>query len=82
MFTEIDRIGICKNSDFIETDDLLEFKIISCLNVDICMTLGCPGIGSLGCVHSLAGCLLIENAVQNEFRRLKTLYNDDECCHF
>jgi len=82
MFTEIDRIGTWKNSGFNETDDLLEFKVTSCINVELCNAFGCPEIGGLGCIHDLAGYPLIEDAVQSEFRRPCTIYNGDNCCHF
>jgi hypothetical protein len=82
MFTEIDRIGTWKNSGFHETKDLLEFQVTSCINVELCKAFGCPEIGGLGCVHDLAGYPLIEEAVQSDFRRLKTIDNGDDYCHF
>lgn len=82
MFTEIDRIGTWKNSGFSETNDLLEFKVTSCINVELCKAFGCPEIGGLGCVHDLAGYPLIEEAVQSEFRRQTTIENGDDYCHF
>ena len=82
MFTEIDRIGTWKNSGFRETNDLLEFKVTSCINVELFNAIGCPEIASLGCVHDLAGYPLLEEAVQSEFRRPCTIANGDDCCHF
>ena len=35
MFVDIDRIGTWKNSGFKETDDLLEFKVTSCTNIEL-----------------------------------------------
>ena len=82
MFTEIDRIGTWKNNGFHETKDLLEFKVTSCINVELFEAIGCPEIGSLGCDHDLAGYPLIEDATNSEFRRPCTLAKGGECCHF
>jgi len=82
MFTEIDRLGTWKNSGFRDTENLLEFKVTSCINVDFCNTVGCPEIGTLGCDHDLAGYPLIEDATQSEFRRPCAIAKGDECCHF
>jgi hypothetical protein len=82
MFTEIDRKGTWKNSGFNETNDLLEFKVTSCLNVDFYNAIGCPDVAKLGCDHDLAGYPLIERATQSEFRRPCTLAKEGEYCHF
>jgi hypothetical protein len=82
MFTEIDRIGTWKNSGFKETDDLLEFKVTSCANIELFEAIGCPEIGTLGCDHDLAGYPLIEEAVNCEFRRPCTLAKEGDFCHF
>ncbi|MGQ8337040.1 L-2-amino-thiazoline-4-carboxylic acid hydrolase [Sunxiuqinia sp. A32] len=82
MFTEIDRIGTWKNSGFHETDDLLEFKVTSCMNMELFEEIGCPEIGTLGCDHDLAGFPLIEDVVNCEFRRPCTLAKGGDCCHF
>lgn len=82
MFTEIDRIGTWKNSGFHETEDLLEFKVTSCINVELFNAIGCPEIGTLGCDHDLAGYPLIEEATQSEFRRPCTIAKGGDCCHF
>ncbi|NOU59683.1 L-2-amino-thiazoline-4-carboxylic acid hydrolase [Marinifilum caeruleilacunae] len=82
MFTEIDRVGSWKNSGFNETDDLLEFKVISCLNIELFEGIECPELNTLGCEHDLAGYPLIEQAVQCEFRRSCTLAKGGEYCHF
>ncbi len=82
MFTEIDRVGTWKNSGFHETDDLLEFKVTSCLNIELFEGIDCPELGTLGCDHDLAGFPLIEDAVKCEFRRPCTLAKGGDCCHF
>ena len=82
MFVEIDRIGTWKNSGFKETDDLLEFKVTSCTNIELFEAIGCPEIGTLGCDHDLAGYPLIEDATNSEFRRPCTLAKGGDCCHF
>ncbi len=82
MFTEIDRIGTWKNSGFNETEDLLEFKVTSCINVELFNAIDCPEIGTLGCDHDLAGYPLIEEATQSEFRRPCTLAKGGDYCHF
>jgi hypothetical protein len=82
MFTEIDRIGTWKNSGFNETDDLLDFKVTSCINVDFYSAIGCPEVARLACEHDLAGYPLIEEAVQSEFRRPCTLATGYDYCHF
>ena len=82
MFTEIDRIGTWKNSGFHETEDLLEFKVNSCANIELFEAIECPELNTLGCDHDLAGYPLIENAVQCEFRRPCTLAKGGDCCHF
>ena len=74
MFSEIDRIGTWKNSGFNETEDLLEFKVTSCVNVELFEAIACPELGTLGCDHDLAGYPLIEEAVQCEFRRTCTIF--------
>ena len=82
MFTEIDRIGIWKNSVITETSVLLEVKITSCIIIDFFNAVGCPEISILGCEHFLTGYPLIEEATQSEFYRSGTLLNGDDCCHF
>lgn len=82
MFTEIDRIGTWKNSGFRETEDLLEFKVTSCINVELFEAIGCPEIGTLGCDHDLAGYPLIEEATKSEFLRPCTLAKGGDSCHF
>jgi len=82
MFTEIDRIGTWKNSGFKESENLLEFKVTSCINVELFEAIGCPEINTLGCDHDLAGYPLIEDATNSEFRRPCTLAKGGDCCHF
>ncbi len=83
LFTEINRIGTWKNSVFKESEDLLEIKVTSCINVDLFKAIGCPEITTLGCEHDLAGYPLIEEATNSEFRRPCTLAKDGgDCCHF
>lgn len=82
MFTEVDRIGTWKNTGFHETNDLLEFKVTTCINVDLFEAIECPELNTLGCDHDLAGYPLIEEAVQCDFRRSCTLAKGGDCCHF
>ncbi len=82
MFEEIDRTGVWKNDGFIETNDLLEFKVTTCANIEIFEALGCPELSTFGCDHDLAGYPLIEDKVQCEFRRHCTLAKGGDCCHF
>jgi len=82
LFTEINRTGTWKNSGFNETEDLLEFKVTSCANVELFEAIGCPELNTIGCDHDLAGYPLIENAVQCEFRRTCTIAKGGEYCHF
>ena len=82
MFTEIDRLGTWKNSGFQETDDLLEFKVTTCLNIELFEAISCPELNMLGCEHDLAGYPLIEEATHSEFRRPCTLAKGGDCCHF
>ncbi len=82
MFTEIDRVGTWNNSGFSETEDLLEFKVTSCANVELFEAIDCPELNTLGCDHDLAGYPLIEEAVQCDFRRPCTLAKGGDCCHF
>lgn len=82
MFTEIDRIGTWKNSGFNETEDLLELKVTSCINVDLFNAIGCSELIAMGCDHDLAGYPLIEEATNSEFRRPCTLAKGGEYCHF
>ncbi len=82
MFAEMDRVGTWKNSGFHETKDLLDFKVTSCINVELFEAIGCPEIGTLGCDHDLAGYPLIAEATNSEFRRPCTLAKGDNCCHF
>ena len=82
MFTEIDRIGTWQNDGISDTDDLLELKVISCINIELFNAIECPELITLGCDHDLAGYSLIEEAVQCEFRRSCTLAKGGDCCHF
>lgn len=82
MFTEIDRVGTWKNSGFHETEDLLEFKITTCANVELFEAIECPELNTLGCDHDLAGYPLIEKAVQCDFRRPCTIAKGGDFCHF
>jgi len=82
LFTEIDRVGTWKNDGYNETEDLLEFKVTSCVNVELFEAIGCPELNTLGCDHDLVGYPLIEKAVQCEFRRPCTLAKGGNYCHF
>lgn len=82
MFTEIDRMGTWKNNGFHETDDLLEFKVTSCANIELFEAIDCPELGVLGCEHDLAAYHLINEATNSEFRRPCTLAKGGDYCHF
>ncbi len=82
MFTEIDKLGTWKNNGFHETNDLLEFKVTTCVNVELFEAIECSELNTLGCDHDLAGYPLIEEAVQCDFRRSCTLAKGGDCCHF
>ena len=82
LFTETNRMGTWKHKGFHETDDLLELKVTTCLNVELFEAIDCPELITLGCDHDLAGYPLIEEAVQCDFRRTCTLAKGGDCCHF
>ncbi|NPE30102.1 L-2-amino-thiazoline-4-carboxylic acid hydrolase [Methanococcoides sp. SA1] len=82
MFETIDKMGVWKNDGFNETDDLLEFKVTSCANIEIFKKIGCPELSTIGCDHDLAGYPLINDITNSEFRRPCTLAKGDDCCHF
>ena len=82
MFTTTDKMGTWKHNGFHETEDLLDFKVTTCANVELFEAIECPELNTLGCDHDLAGYPLIEEAVQCDFRRPCTLAKGGDCCHF
>ncbi len=82
LFTTTNRLGTWKHDGFHETEDLLEFKVTTCLNIDLFGAIDCPELNVLGCEHDLAGYPLIEKATNSEFRRHCTLAKGGDCCHF
>lgn len=82
LFTEIDRLGTWKNDGFRETEYLLEFKITSCLNIELFEAIDCPELNILGCEHDLAAYDLINGPTNSEFIRPCTLAKGGDCCHF
>lgn len=82
LFTTTDKMGTWKHNGFHETEDLLEFKVTTCANIELFEAIECPELNTLGCDHDLAGYPLIEEAVQCDFRRSCTLAKGGDCCHF
>jgi hypothetical protein len=82
LFTTTDRMGTWKHDGFHETEDLLEFKVTTCANIELFTAIGCPELSVFGCEHDLAGYPLIEEATNSEFRRHCALAKGGECCHF
>lgn len=82
LFETTNRMGTWKHEGFMETEDLLEFKVTTCLNIDLWEAIDCPELNVLGCEHDLAGYPLIEKATNSEFRRYCTLAKGGDCCHF
>jgi len=82
LFNTTNRLGTWKHDGFYETEDLLEFKVTTCLNIDLFGAIDCPELNVLGCDHDLAGYPLIEEATNSEFRRHCTLAKGGDCCHF
>jgi len=82
LFDETNRMETWKHDGFHETDDLLEFKVTTCVNIELWEAIGCPELNVLGCEHDLAGFPLIEEATNSEFRRHCTLAKGGDCCHF
>lgn len=82
LFTAIHEAGTWKNSGFHETEDLLEFKVTSCANIELFEAIGCPELNVLGCEHDLAAYGLINSPTNSEFRRPCTLAKGGEYCHF
>ncbi len=82
LFTETNRMGTWKHDGFHETEDLLEFKVTSCANIELFEAIECSELNTLGCDHDCAGYPLIEEAVQCEFRRTCTLAKGGDCCYF
>ena len=82
LFTTTDRMGTWKHDGFHETEDLLEFKVTTCANIDLFEAIDCPELNVFGCEHDLAGFPLIEEATNSEFRRHCTLAKGGDCCHF
>ena len=82
LFNETNRMGTWKHDGFHETDDLLDFKVTTCVNIELWEAIDCPELNVLGCEHDLAGYPLIEEATQSEFRRHCTLAKGGDCCHF
>jgi len=79
---EMNRTGAWENNIINKTDDLLEFKVSSCANVELFEAIGCPELNTIGCDHDLAGYPLIGEAVQCELIRPCTLAKGGEYCHF
>jgi hypothetical protein len=82
LFTTTNRMGTWKHDGFHETEDLLEFKVTTCANIDLFEAIDCPELNVFGCEHDLAGFPLIEESTNSEFRRHCTLAKGGDCCHF
>lgn len=82
LFTTTHEMGTWKNNGFHETEDLLEFKVTSCVNIELFEAIGCPELNILGCEHDLAAYHLINGPTNSEFRRPCTLAKGGDCCHF
>ncbi|MCG8700527.1 MAG: L-2-amino-thiazoline-4-carboxylic acid hydrolase [Bacteroidales bacterium] len=82
LFTTTDRMGTWKHDGFHETEDLLEFKVTTCANIELFEAIACPELNVFGCEHDLAAYPLIEEATNSEFRRHCTLAKGGDCCHF
>lgn len=82
LFTAIHEMGTWKNDGFHETEDLLEFKVTSCVNIELFEAIDCPELNVLGCEHDLAAYNLINGPTNSEFRRHCTLAKGGDCCHF
>jgi hypothetical protein len=82
LFTTTHEMGTWKNDGFHETEDLLEFKITSCVNIELFEAIECPELNVLGCEHDLAAYNLINGPTNSEFRRPCTLAKGGDCCHF
>jgi len=48
----------------------------------IANALECPEVGMLGCDHDVAGYPCIEDKVNSEFRRHRTIAKGDDVCDF
>ena len=82
LFTTTHQMGTWKHDGFHETEDLLEFKVTTCANIELFEAIDCPELNEFGCEHDLAGYPLIEKATNSEFRRHCTLAKGGDCCHF
>lgn len=82
LFTTTNEMGTWKHDGFHETEDLLEFKVTTCANIDLFEAIDCPELNEFGCEHDLGGYPLIEEATKSEFRRHCTLAKGGDCCHF
>jgi hypothetical protein len=82
LFTTTNQMGTWKHDGFHETEDLLEFKVTTCANIDLFEAIDCPELNVFGCEHDLGGYPLIEEATNSEFRRHCTLAKGGDCCHF
>lgn len=82
LFVGCDKQGTWKNDGFIDTENCLEFKVTSCINVELMQGLGCPELIRMGCDHDLGAYHLMEEGTQCSFRRSKTIANGDDYCHF
>ena len=82
LFTTTNRMGTWKHDGFTETEDLLEFKVTTCANIELFEAIDCPELNVFGCEHDLGGYPLIEEATNSEFRRHCTLAKGGDCCHF
>jgi hypothetical protein len=82
LFNTTNQMGTWKHNGFHETEDLLEFKVTTCANIELFEAIDCPELNVFGCEHDLAGYPLIEEATKSEFRRHCTLAKGGDCCHF
>ena len=66
------------------TDELdkLTIKVVTCINCELFKEMGVPELGKFGCDHDIYGYKDIENDVNCEFRRFKTIAKGDAYCLF
>jgi hypothetical protein len=82
MFERTTRDGTWLMENYQDEPDKLTIKITTCANVELFSELGVPELGRFGCDHDLAGYPVIEDDVDCEFRRMRTIAKGVESCIF
>ena len=82
LFERTTKDGTWLMESFKDEPDKLTIRVTTCTNVELFNELNVPELGKFGCDHDVAGYPAIEEDVNCEFRRFRTIANGDDCCLF